>query len=108
MSADSFINIDGTRETVAVPTSITPKNEGWWARTVRRFTEKPPDALRPEETPAASPPREEIIVEDDTRGDLIEAPTMPRNPAAPRWVSIFCYAQRRWFDISSSSWPYDR
>ncbi len=36
------INIDGSRETVTVPLSNTSKEDSWWQRMKRRFSENPP------------------------------------------------------------------
>jgi len=76
------INIDGTRETVTVPTSNTPKRDTWWARTVRRFTEQPDDASQaPIRRNTAPQPREEVIVEDEINNEVIESPVAPSNPS---------------------------
>ena len=42
------INVDGSRETVEVPSTGSADQESWWQRTKRRFLEKPPadDRLR--------------------------------------------------------------
>jgi len=40
------INIDGSREIVNVPDSRPKKKNSWWARMVRRFTDKSPDMQR--------------------------------------------------------------
>jgi DedD protein len=40
------INVDGSRETVAVPLINQSDNETWWERTKRRFTELPDEEIR--------------------------------------------------------------
>ncbi len=74
------INVDGSRETVEVPSINQPDEETWWERTKRRFTELPDDEIRVRRTTDPDFP-DTTNSENDASGAAPDTSTSASNPS---------------------------
>jgi len=83
------INVDGTRETVAVPTSGGTAQDSWWERTKRRFLEKPPEeniAERSFADPAQAQAEETPTILEPTTVNPVDNAVLSENSSIRAWV----------------------